>query len=119
MLKFDHLTLAVSDWQESRRWYVEVLGLTVELEMPGHRSAAVRDEHGFTIFLAEGPVPDHPEAIALYLQLDDVHTAYADMTAKGARDGHPPKKVFWGFGAELLDPDGYAIRLWDEKSMNS
>jgi hypothetical protein len=40
------------------------------------------------------------------------------MAAKGARGGHPPQKVFWGFGAELLDPDGYAIRLWDAKSMN-
>ena len=39
------------------------------------------------------------------------------MAAK-AREGHPPKKVFWGFGAEC-DPDGYAVRLWDEKSMNS
>jgi hypothetical protein len=26
-------------------------------------------------------------------------------------------KVFWGYGAELCDPDGYRFRLWDEKSM--
>mgnify|MGYP001160173405 CR=1 FL=1 len=119
MLKFDHLTLAVSDWQASRRWYVEVLGLAVEFEMPDRRSVAVRDEHDFTIFLAEGPVPAQPEAFALYFQVDDVHTAWPAMAAKGAREGHPPKKVFWGFGAEVLDPDGYAVRLWDEKSMNS
>jgi len=25
--------------------------------------------------------------------------------------------VFWGYGAELLDPDGYRIHLWDEVSM--
>jgi catechol 2,3-dioxygenase-like lactoylglutathione lyase family enzyme len=119
MLKFDHLTLAVSDWQASRRWYVEVLGLTVEFEMPDRRSVAVRDEHDFTVFLAEGPVPEHPEAFALYFQVDDVHAAYPAMAAKGARDGHPPQKAFWGFGAELRDPDGYLVRLWDEKSMNS
>jgi hypothetical protein len=28
-----------------------------------------------------------------------------------------PQKLFWGFGAELRDPDGYLIRLWDEISM--
>ena len=27
--------------------------------------------------------------------------------------------LFRGFGAELVDPDGYIVRLWDEKSMNS
>jgi hypothetical protein len=26
-------------------------------------------------------------------------------------------KVFWGYGAELCDPDGYRLRLWDAKSM--
>ena len=118
MLKFDHLTLPVSDWQASRQWYVEVLGLTVEFEMPDRRSVAVCDEHDFTVFLAEGPVPAHPEAFALYFQVDDVHVAHPAMLARGGRESHPPRKVFWGYGAELFDPDGYTVRLWDEKSMN-
>jgi hypothetical protein len=29
---------------------------------------------------------------------------------------HPPRKEFWGYGAELRDPDGH-IHLWDEASM--
>jgi hypothetical protein len=29
-----------------------------------------------------------------------------------------PQKLFWGYGAELRDPDGYLIRLWDELSMH-
>jgi hypothetical protein len=28
-----------------------------------------------------------------------------------------PSKAFWGYGAELRDPDGYLVHLWDEKSM--
>jgi hypothetical protein len=28
-----------------------------------------------------------------------------------------PQKLFWGYGAELRDPDGHLIRLWDELSM--
>jgi hypothetical protein len=23
----------------------------------------------------------------------------------------------WGYGVELVDPDGYLVRLWDEVSM--
>jgi hypothetical protein len=39
------------------------------------------------------------------------------MVARGIEFAHPPQKVFWGFGAELVDPDGYRIRLWDAQSM--
>jgi catechol 2,3-dioxygenase-like lactoylglutathione lyase family enzyme len=28
-----------------------------------------------------------------------------------------PDKLFWGYGAELRDPDGYLIYLWDERTM--
>ena len=41
----------------------------------------------------------------------------SDWTARGIVFGHGPQKNFWGYGAELADPDGYLIRLWDEKSM--
>jgi Glyoxalase/Bleomycin resistance protein/Dioxygenase superfamily len=27
------------------------------------------------------------------------------------------RKSYWGYWAELADPDGYLIRLWDEGSM--
>ena len=30
---------------------------------------------------------------------------------------HGPEKNFWGYGAELADPDGYLVRLWDEHTM--
>jgi hypothetical protein len=25
--------------------------------------------------------------------------------------------MFWGYGAEVLDPDGYMNHLWDESTM--
>ncbi len=31
---FDHMTIPVSHWIASRDWYVNVLGLTVEFEVP-------------------------------------------------------------------------------------
>jgi hypothetical protein len=27
------------------------------------------------------------------------------------------RKNFWGYGPELKDPDGYLVRLWDERTM--
>ena len=28
-----------------------------------------------------------------------------------------PQKLFGGYGAELSDPDGYRIYLWDKRTM--
>ena len=44
---------------------------------------------------------------------------FAAWTARGVAFGHGPRKSYWGYGAELVDPDGYLIRLWDERSMEA
>jgi predicted enzyme related to lactoylglutathione lyase len=49
--------------------------------------------------------------------VDDVEAKHAELSAAGVPFVHPPMKVFWGYGAELCDPDGYRLRLWDQKSM--
>jgi hypothetical protein len=41
----------------------------------------------------------------------------AKLVRDGARFEYPPSKRFWGFGAELRDPEGYLIHLVDERSM--
>ena len=116
MMKFDHLNLPVSDLDRSRRWWVEQLGLKVEFEVPDTRTVALNDGEGFAIFLQERP-PVATNCIALWFQVDDVDTTHAAWTARGVVFHHGPQKNFWGYGAELADPDGYLIRLWDEKSM--
>ena len=42
---------------------------------------------------------------------------FAALAGRGVTFSHPPRKTYWGYGAELADPDGYLIRLWDENSM--
>ena len=49
MVKFDHMTLPVSDVRKSRDWYVNNLGFKVEFERGG--IIAIQDSAGFTIFL--------------------------------------------------------------------
>ena len=53
----------------------------------------------------------------MFLQVDDVETKHRELTAAGVAFAKPPQKLFWGYGAELLDPDGYRVHVWDEKSM--
>jgi predicted enzyme related to lactoylglutathione lyase len=119
MVRFDHLTIPVASWTASRDWYVQTLGLTVEFESPDAKTTAVRDQHDFTIFLAQGTVPTAAAEFALYFQVEDVQQSYKLLSERAVAFNHPPQRAPWGFGAELLDPNGYAIRLWDERSMKA
>jgi catechol 2,3-dioxygenase-like lactoylglutathione lyase family enzyme len=116
MIKFDHLTIPVRDREISRDWYVTTLGMKVEFEVPARHATALQDDGGFTIFVEQSGAP--PTAgTALYFSVDDVDALHAAMVARGIPFAHPPQKVFWGYGPELVDPDGYRIRLWDERTM--
>ena len=117
MLKFDHLRIPVSGLARSREWYVVTLGLRVEFEVPGQRSVALNDSNGFAIFLQEVASPIVANGCALWFQVDDVDRTYAEWAARGVAFAHAPRRSYWGYGAELTDPDGYLIRLWDEVSM--
>ena len=116
MMKFDHLSLPVSDLERSRTWYLATLGLKVEFEVPDRRTVALNDGEGFAIFLQERS-DVAPNGTALWFQVDDVDATHVAWKAKGIAFAHDPKKTFWGYGAELSDPDGYLVRLWDAKTM--
>jgi predicted enzyme related to lactoylglutathione lyase len=117
MVKFDHMTLPVSDCYASRDWYVRNLGFKVEFEIAKARTIAIQDDAGFTIFLQETRRPITGEKCVLTMQVKDVDEAYRALTESGVKFAHAPQKLFWGYGAELADPDGYTVRLWDEVSM--
>ena len=116
MPRLDHLSLPVRDWRKSRDWYKDHLGFEVEFEIPDRKTAALRDDADLTIFLYEGEVVDCP-GISFTVQVNDVEARHNMLVAAGLSFVHPPMKVFWGYGAELCDPDGYRLRLWDQKSM--
>lgn len=116
MMKFDHLSLPVSNLERSRAWYVGTLGLAVEFEVPDRRAVSLADSDGFAIFLQEA-AGARSNGAALWFQVEDVDAARDQWKGKGVAFTHGPQKTFWGYGAELSDPDGYLIRLWDAKSM--
>ena len=122
MVKLDHLSLAVSDWRAARDWYVGCLGFKVEFEVPaggpsGGGVVALQDDAGLTVFLEQVAEQVLSGQGAYTLQLDDVDTACARLAAAGVPFLAEPQKLFWGYGAELADPDGHVWRLYDETTM--
>lgn len=119
MMQFDHLRIPVTNLARSRRWYIDTLGLKVEFEVPDRQTVALQDSGGFTIFLQEAQSAVQPNGCALWFRVADVHATFTEWSARGITFAHGPRKSYWGYGAELEDPDGYLTRLWDERSMKT
>ena len=117
MTKLDHLSIFVRDWQASRDWYIAHLGFKLEFEIPERGVAAVQDGAGLTLFLCQSSAPAPANSCILTIQVADVEAKYRELSAQGIGFDHPPSKRDWGYGAELKDPTGYPIHLWDEVSM--
>lgn len=116
MAKVSHIVLPVSDLRKSRDWYVDKLGFAVEREHEG--ILGIRDQSGLTIFLqgVTGGLSGHK--ITLTIQVDNLHSKHEQLASLGVAFVSPPQLQFWGYGAEVLDPDGYTNHLWDEVSMS-
>ena len=105
----------MTDTARSRDWYVTTLGLKVEFEVPDSRTIALEDSEGFAIFLQEASSLVAPDGCALWFQVTDL--TRPEWSARGVKFAHGPGKSYWGYGVELVDPDGYLVRPWDEHSM--
>lgn len=113
MIKLDHITLSVKDWRASRDWYMANLGLKPEFEVPdGGRAglgvAAVQDDSGLTLFL-EQVATVSPCGCVHTFQVSDVDAKHRELCASGIKFLCSPQKRYWGYGAELIDPDRHII----------
>lgn len=116
MIRLDHLAIPVTDFIRSRDWYTRHLGLQVEFEIPQRKTVALKDDGDLTLFLQEAPDKVAPSC-TLTFQVDDVDAKHRELAERGVAFEKAPQKLMWGYGAELRDPDGYMVYLWDEKSM--
>jgi predicted enzyme related to lactoylglutathione lyase len=117
MAKLNHISIRVRDWKVSRDWYVAHVGLVVEFEIPERKTAGLQDAAGITLFVAETTETPVTPSCGLFFEVDDVEETYRRLVARGVTFLSAPQKLFWGYGAELNDPDGYHIGLWDERTM--
>jgi catechol 2,3-dioxygenase-like lactoylglutathione lyase family enzyme len=117
MVKFDHMRMPVSDPKAARDWYVRNFGFEIEFE--NDHVIALKDDADFTIFLYPPQGSLAGAKCCLVLQVADVEAKHRELAARGIEFHKPPGKYFWGYGAELFDPDGYLLNLWDEVSMRA
>jgi predicted enzyme related to lactoylglutathione lyase len=117
MIKLDHLAIYVSDPVQSREWYRTHFGFTVEFEVPERNAIALQDDAGLTMFLVKDTERARHPSCGLTFQVADVEAKHRELAAAGVQFVNAPQKLYWGYGAELSDPDGYLIHLWAERTM--
>ena len=115
MATISHIVLPVSDVPRSREWYVKKLGFTLEREL--EQAVGIKDTSGLTIFLVKATDSLAGQKVTLTIQVGDVDRTHDELTNVGVTFASPPRRQFWGYGAEVLDPDGYMNHLWDEVTM--
>jgi glyoxylase I family protein len=118
-LGLDHVVLRVRDQAASERFYVDVLGCTVD--HVNTRISLVQLRFGealIDLLPAEGPPPaegrgmDH---VCLSIRCDDLQAVAASLRARGVTldSDVVTRRGAWGDGPSLYirDPDGYRIEL--------
>jgi catechol 2,3-dioxygenase-like lactoylglutathione lyase family enzyme len=115
MAKVSHIVLPVSNIRNSREWYVNKLGFSLERERD--EAVGIKDQSGLTIFLVKANDPLIGQKITLTIQVANVDSKHQELAALGVKFVSAPERQFWGYGAEVLDPDGYMNHLWDEVTM--
>lgn len=109
--------------ETSRAFYVDVLGATIVRETPGMLVFLELAGTPLVLSTAGGPTSDKPTVTfaaptdpdlvtaELIIRVRDIHAAYRELTARGARFLTPPVQTAWETRCYLRDPDGHLIEL--------
>lgn len=110
--------VAASDFSRSRRFYGETLGLP---EVGGFERDWVEFGLGPVLVkltpLRPGEVPARNQ-VALMLSAADIETCLTTLKERGVTVTRGPSDEFTGRSAEILDPDGYRIVVFQPSELH-
>jgi catechol 2,3-dioxygenase-like lactoylglutathione lyase family enzyme len=110
--------VAASDFPRSRRFYGETLGLP---EVGGFENDWVEFGLGPILLkltpLRAGEVPARNQ-VAMVLSTDALDTVLGTLKERGVTVTRPPSDEFTGRSAEILDPDGYRILVFQASELH-
>lgn len=115
--------IVVSNLQDSKRWYLEVLGCSLYGEYGG--TSVVLDFNGSWLLLVTGGEPtadkpavtlEHPSspertARSTIFRVDDCRAAFTELSASGARFLTEPVDLGYEVRAFFTDPDGHLFEI--------
>jgi predicted enzyme related to lactoylglutathione lyase len=104
--------LNVTSPAASTRFYVEVLGCTVDWGGDDASEMASVSRNGHAIMLCQGA--QGQPGTWLWIGVDDLAPRFAQYMMKGARVRQPPTNRPWAYETQIEDPDGHVLRFGSE-----
>lgn len=133
--KITHSQVYVLDQDEALDFYVGKLGFKVsadvDLGFMRWLTVSLPDQPDHNLLLEEPGPPAHDEAtaelvrelvtkgamgVAAIIEVDDVHTTYGDLKAKGVEFTEEPTERDYGTDCGLRDPFGNHLRIGTTKA---
>lgn len=113
---YDNFFFAVDDYEQSKHFYGEILGLKkkFEFEPQGMVAFSVGNEEPAIILKDKKKFPDAKPAV--WLEVEDVNQIYQEMKNKGVQFLSEPFRIRTGWSVEFEDPSGNRIGLTDYKA---
>lgn len=115
MKNYDNFFLPVSNYEECKKFYSEILGMKMKFEFAAQGMAAfcVGDEEPAIILKDKNKFPDAKPTI--WIEVMDVREIYNDLKNKGVLFTTDPFKIRTGWAVEFTDPSGNRLGLADYK----
>ncbi len=104
--------LRVASLPSSVRYYVDVLGFTVDwgAEAGSEMASVSRDNH--SIMLCQGS--QGHSGIWLWIGVEDIEPLFEHFKQKGAKVRQAPINYPWAYEMQIEDPDGHVLRSGSE-----
>lgn len=110
---YDNLFLPVDDYEASKLYYSQVLGLNVKFEFAEHGmiAFAVGNEEPAIILKDKTKFPNAKPSI--WIEVTDVRALHQEMRDKGVNFLTEPFKIRTGWAVEFTDPSGNVLGFAD------
>ena len=115
-MKTDNYFFPAKDFEATKRFYAEVLGLAVKFDFSSMGMVAYRigDDEPALILKDTSRFPDAKPA--LWIEVEDVAAEYAKMKERGVRFLSEPFPIQTGWAVEFEDPSGNRLGITDYKA---
>jgi len=101
--------LSVKSLSSSIRFYVDVLGFTVDWGNEDESFMASVSRNGNSIMLCQGS--QGQPGTWIWIGVEDIEPLFAEYTAKEARINQMPTNYAWAYEMRIEDPDGHILRF--------
>ncbi|WP_298828315.1 VOC family protein [uncultured Capnocytophaga sp.] len=115
-MNYDNFFLPAENFEESKRFFAEVLNLKIKFDFSdiGMIAFNVGDEEPAIILKDKKKFPNTKPTI--WIEVDDVKQIYDELQGKGVSFLSPPFPIRTGWAIEFLDPSGNVLGFTDYKA---